>query len=196
MCHGSLEKLLLHDPRLHPWLTELDLELAGEVRTGGCRSCAGRLDRADYPRKPRGGPATLPAEYCSRLSFCCAADGCRRRHTPPSVRFLGRKVYLGAMVVLVSAMLHGPTPPRAAQLFQLFGVSVRTLRRWRAWWRTVFAESDFWRARRGQLRSPPAPALLPLSLLQCFVGEERDRLVSSLCWLSPLTTSTPGRRTC
>jgi len=31
-----------------------------------------------------------------RFSFCCARDGCRTRKTPPSFRFLGRKVYLAA----------------------------------------------------------------------------------------------------
>jgi len=34
--------------------------------------------------------------------FCCAVDGCRSRATPPSLRFLGRKVYLAAIVVLVA----------------------------------------------------------------------------------------------
>jgi hypothetical protein len=38
-----------------------------------------------------------------RFSFCCDRDGCRNRATPPSVRFLGRKVYLGAVVMLISA---------------------------------------------------------------------------------------------
>ncbi|NLS97786.1 MAG: hypothetical protein GXX96_37065 [Planctomycetaceae bacterium] len=37
-------------------------------------------------------------------------DGCRKRTTPLSVRFLGRKVYLGAVVVLVAAMRQGPSP--------------------------------------------------------------------------------------
>ena len=36
--------------------------------------------------------------------------------TPPSVRFLGRKVYLGAVVILISAMRQGPTPRRFLEL--------------------------------------------------------------------------------
>jgi hypothetical protein len=35
-----------------------------------------------------------------RTSFCCHRDGCRERATPPSVVFLGRRVYAGAAVVL------------------------------------------------------------------------------------------------
>jgi hypothetical protein len=46
------------------------------------------------------------------LSLCCSRDGCRRRMTPPSVRFLGRRVYLGAVLVLVSAMQQGSLPGR------------------------------------------------------------------------------------
>jgi len=43
------------------------------------------------------------------LSFCCALDGCRSRATPPSLRFLGRKVYLAAIVVLIAILRHGAT---------------------------------------------------------------------------------------
>lgn len=189
MCHGSSLRLLLHDPRLYPWLSELDREMAQEARSGGCVFCGGRLDSADYPRKPRGGPPDLSEEYQRRLSFCCAEDGCRRRLTPPSVRFLGRRVYLGAVVVLISAMLQGASPPRSAQLYKLFGVSARTLSRWLRWWRTTFVESAFWKVTRGLLKTPPEPALLPLSLLACLeASHDQERLVVMLKLLSPITT--------
>ena len=42
-----------------------------------------------------------------RLSFCCDRDGCRKRVTPPSVRFLGRKVFLAVAVILISAITKG-----------------------------------------------------------------------------------------
>ena len=41
--------------------------------------------------------------------------------TPPSVRFLGRKVYLAAVVILVSAMQQGPSAWRVHELSELFG---------------------------------------------------------------------------
>ena len=58
-------------------------------------------------RKPRGRPLGLGPEDDWRLSFCCAVDGCRTRATPPSLRFLGRKVYLATIVVLVAIMREG-----------------------------------------------------------------------------------------
>lgn len=119
---------LLGDVRLFDLLGQIDEDLAWQVRERGCR-CGGRLHRACYPRKPRGGPGGLSAQYEQRLSYCCAEDGCRKRRTPPSVRFLGRKVYLGAVVVLVSALRQGPSPMRVRVLQQLFGVGERTLRR-------------------------------------------------------------------
>lgn len=39
-------------------LYRLDQDLAEQARAQGC-PCGGRLDRANYPRKPRGGPADL-----------------------------------------------------------------------------------------------------------------------------------------
>ena len=53
---------------------------------------------------------------------------------PPSVRFLGRKVYLGAVVILISAMRQGPTPHRVHELARLFGVDRATVARWQAFW--------------------------------------------------------------
>ena len=80
-------------------------------------------------------------QYRYRLSFCCARDGCRKRVTPPSVRFLGRKVYLGAVVILVSAMRQGPTPRRVRELTELFGASRRTIYRWRDFWNEHFPKT-------------------------------------------------------
>ena len=110
-------------------LLSIDRDLAECARRQGC-PCGGRLHCANYPRAPLGGPEQLPDEYRQRFSFCCERDGCRKRLTPPSVRFLGRKVYLGAVVVLISAMRQGPTPRRARELSRLFGVDRATIARW------------------------------------------------------------------
>jgi hypothetical protein len=90
------------------FLFSIDQDLAETTREKAC-PCGGRLHRANYPRKPRGGPDDLPEPYRQRFSFCCERDGCRKRTTPPSVRFLGRKVYLGAVVILISAMNYNGT---------------------------------------------------------------------------------------
>jgi hypothetical protein len=95
---------VLGDPRLSALLQRYDEDWAEQVRRAGCPACGGRLHSADYPRKPRGGPAELGAGYAVRLSFCCADAACRRRKTPESVSFQGRRVYLGAVVLLGSAL--------------------------------------------------------------------------------------------
>jgi hypothetical protein len=98
-------------------------------------------------------------------------------------------VYLGAVVVLVTAMAGGITAARAARLRAWLGVSVRTLKRWRAWWRETFVASPFWRGVKGRFMPPVAVDTLPASLLERFAGaDERTRLLQTLAFLGPLTT--------
>ena len=76
----------------------------------------------------RGENARGKVEGCG----CCNQEGCRKRVTPPSVRFLGRKVYFAAVIILVAAMRQGPTPRRVQELRRLFGdLDARTIARWR-----------------------------------------------------------------
>lgn len=185
---------LLQDPGLYLLLQQYDDDLAAEARAGGC-GCGGRLHGAAYPRKPRGGPADLGGGYGRRYSFCCAKDGCRRRTTPASLRFLGRKVYLGAVVLLATAMQHGPTPTRVARLHELVGASVRTLRRWRAWWQEAFCATAFWKAARGLLAAPVLESELPLSLLKRFGAPGRtwrSVVIQTLGFIKPVTTTRPA----
>ncbi len=65
--------------------------------------------------------------------------------TPPSVRFRGRKVYLGAVVILISAMRQGPTPRRVHELSTLFGVDRATVSQWQAFWRDYIPQTPFWK---------------------------------------------------
>ncbi len=116
---------LLQDSRHFEFLLSVDTDLAAEARRSGCE-CGGVLHSAHYERKPRGGPAALGPESAKRFSFCCATEGCRRRATPPSLRFFGRKVFLGVLVVLVPVLRDGPTPERLARLCERFTVSART----------------------------------------------------------------------
>lgn len=183
---------LLRSGRLYELLQRIDEELCDELRGRGCAHCGGRLDAAHYPRKPRGGPDDLAPQYERRLSLCCARDGCRKRATPASVRFLGRRVYLGAVVVLVSALQNGPTPKRLARLRELLGVSRRTVQRWRRWWLDDFVRTACWRAGRARVMPAVNEAGLPGTLLDRFTGELLDRLVAMLRFVSPLTASEPG----
>lgn len=178
----------LVDARVWELLLVADRDLAAEARAVGC-ACGGRLHSARYRRKPRGGlPAELRPEYCSRESLCCAREGCRRRATPPSLRFLGRRVYLAAVVVLVSAMTGGVTEKRAAAMEARVGVSIRTLQRWRAWWLRTFPRTAFWRGARARLAPPVDERRLPASLLERFAEDLVDGLQACLRFLAPITT--------
>jgi hypothetical protein len=183
VCHT-----LLQDAKLYELLFKVDLDLAAEARAVGCCYCGGVLHSARYPRKVGDAGAPLGDNYEWRLSFCCAEEGCRRRTTPASVRFLGRKIYLGAVVVLASAMLQGPIPTRMARLSELLGISGRTLRRWQIWWALAFARSPFWRLSRGRFARPVKDSELPHSLLTRFAGTTRDGLIATLRFLGPITT--------
>jgi len=179
---------LLRDSSFFLLLLRFDCELAEQVRSRRCPYCRSPLHSARYERKPRGGPAGLPPEYDRRESLCCSADGCRRRVLPPSLRFFGRRVYLGPVFVVVCAMIEGITVKRAAALFELVGVSIRTLARWRAWWRETFPQTPFWRAARARFTPPVGRWCLPASLLQRFEGGgEAQRALSALRFLLPLT---------
>lgn len=179
----------LQDTRLYALLTHIDEDLARGVRREGC-PCGGRLNIADYPRKPRG-PAALDGagEWDTRLSFCCAVEGCRRRATPPSVRFLGRKVYAGVVVALASVTGSAPLSGYASVLRDSLGVSGHTVRRWLSWWRRAFVASDVWARKKGLFMPPPSERELPGSLLAAFNGTVFESLVSLLKFISPITTT-------
>ncbi len=185
MCHP-----ILQDARLWRFLLQIDGDLANDVREKRCPLCGAALHRANYPRKPRGGPQDLAPEYSSRFSYCCSKDGCRRRATPPSVRFLGRKVYLKVLVVLVTAMRQGPTPPGAILLEELLGTSRRTLARWAAWWKEIFPRTTFWKTARSLFVPPLDDHQLPSSLLAHFGrGAALEKFLDLLRFLSPITAS-------
>ena len=173
------------------FLLAVDEDLAEETRKKGC-SCGGRLHRANYPRKPRGAGLELTEFQSQRLSFCCDRDGCRKRATPPSVRFLGRKVYLAAIVILVSAMRQGPTPRRVRELSARFGANESTIVRWQTFWREHFPQTSFWKVARARFVTLGEIVSLPLSLVDAFLSHHppRDGWTLLLRFLSPITV--PG----
>jgi hypothetical protein len=122
-----------------------------------------------------------------RWSLCCGH--CRRRTTPPSVRFLGRKVYVGFVVFL--AVLRGLLGRGTEGADDASGrVPRRTVRRWAGWWSRGFADHSFWRAESGRFAEPVARERLPASLLERFSGTLAAKLVRALCFVAPITTET------
>jgi hypothetical protein len=187
MCHTYLS-----EASFYRQLQRIDADLAAEARQRGCPYCGGRLDVSDYPRKPRGVSRRLLGEsYERRHSFCCAEADCRRRTTPASVRFLGRRVYLAVVVVLVSALANGVSLQRGRRLGERLGVSRRTLFRWRRWWREDFPRFSVWKVLQARLMPPVSVAALPASVLSRFDGaDDAERLYQLLRFLSPISTRT------
>jgi len=184
MCQAVLD-----DPGFFALLLRIDQEEASRIRAMRC-PCGGPLHLAVYERKPRGGPLHREADR-SRLSFCCGQ--CRRRRTPRSVRFLGRRVYYSVMVVFASALAGGLNARREAHLMQALRVPRLTLRRWLHWWVTEFVATPFWAAVRAALVPPIAVARLPGSLLARFAAaDEPSRVLAMLRWVTPLSTQSEG----
>ncbi|MGH8787336.1 MAG: transposase [Cupriavidus necator] len=164
---------LLQTPAFYALLRRIDDDLAQSVQDKGCQHCGQSLHRADYPRKPRGCPPSARPYCCTRLSFCCA--DCRRRCTPGSVRFLGRRVYLAIILVLRSGRAH------CSCLDELPGIGWATLKRWRQWWTETFPNTPVGRWLRGLIPPTPEPFIYPDGLLQSVQGDtEGDRLVAVL----------------
>jgi len=169
-------------------LTAIDTRIVERAAREPCRDCGGPLYRGDYSRKPRGGLLAIAAEALGRrFSLCCGRDGCRRRATPPSVRFLGRRVYVGAIVVLASAVALVAATVSAG--VRATGVPARTTRRWIGWWRGPFTASQPFVDLSARLVPAPVREKLPLSVLE-RLGDDRPAAIAKLLvWLAPLTTA-------
>lgn len=150
----------------HDWIPDInffhvldaeDARTAAAVRASGCPDCGGRLDQANYPRKPRGGEIGAAGElFDRRRSLCCAREGCRHRRTPPSLVFLGRRVYVAITVVIASwrATPSWSSPCR------------RTVQRWRGWF-AALRDTRWWVWTRARLWPAVEPAeILPAAIIE------------------------------
>jgi len=186
---------LLRDARFHRQLFEIDVDLAAQARAGRCSSCQGVLHAASYPRKPRGVPAGQGAEFDRRHSFCCGAENCRKRLTPPSVRFLDGRVYVSVIVVLAAVLAHGLTGRRMRTLCAELDVDRRTLVRWQKWWQDEMPRTDFFDELRGRMDRPLDQSRLPRSLLDRIeAADDAERLLGLLRLIDPLSHSALMRR--
>ncbi len=184
-------------------LAELDAQIARQVAAGRCPHCGGPLHQGNYQRKPRGGRLAAAGEAFSlRYSLCCGREGCRKRALPPSLRFLGRRVYVEAVVLLASVAAQLASALRDAR--SLTGVPGRTLRRWGTWWRSAFPQSPTWTQLRARFMPPPPDETdLPRSLVARLHDDlERERrvppplgevcLLAARCLAPATTSSMPG----
>lgn len=168
-------------------LTMIDASIAATVAAGRCPVCGGPLHRGNYTRKPRGGLIAIAGEDCIvRFSLCCGLEGCRKRATPPSVRFLGRRVYLGAVVIVASIIARALR--LAGQSRQSTGVPPRTTRRWIGWWCGPFVTTEVFLAVRARLIGVDVTAL-PASIVTRFPGSPGEKVRAMLALIAPLTTA-------
>jgi len=190
---------ILTNSQLPVILLRFDADLSAQVKARGCPYCQGPLHQADYERKPRF-PTPLDWRCCRRHSLCCGQEGCRRRTLPPSTRFLGRRVYLAILVILVTYLCHGATPRRIDRLAREFGIDPATLARWRRWWREDFPGTPFWRQRRADFFTQASEKKEPLVVLveHFLIAPGHDppgamEARSLLAFLAPFSASAPAR---
>jgi hypothetical protein len=106
---------------------------------------------------------------------------------PFSVRYLGRKVYLGAAVAIATVLARGRDRDAVFFVRRVLGVSWNTLARWRSWWQGLTG-TELWTRARGLLPVDLAVGgLLPESLLARYQGTAAERTVGLLRLLRPLT---------
>ena len=183
-----MSQIFILNASFHLLLNKIDQELAEQVRRLGCTFCRGNLHLADYPRSPLGIPPQFRESYESRLSFCC--DNCRRRTTPQTVRFFGRRWIPAPFLILISTLMLGINERRLAQIKRDFGVTVSesSLKRWRKWWRESFEATPFWQQARGLIALPTANNIVfPRVLLDLYQGTLQEQILLLLRFLSPLT---------
>jgi hypothetical protein len=173
----------------HAYLIKIDLELADIRAKKGCVYCGGKLHQADYPRSPMGMPSEFRNQYSQRISFCCS--NCRKRTTPPSARFFGRRWYPAPLHIFISIMICGINKRRIALIEKHFGIVVResTWRRWRKWFSSEFVITKFWQQEKGRL--PPTAEItqgpFPRVIFNLYTGNIEQKILLFLPFLSPLT---------
>ena len=165
--------LLSADDAFFQSLRALDFDLFLVAKSKPCAFCSGPLDTAHFPRKPRG----AGEQELKRFSLCCRKEGCRHRVTPPSLRFLGRKVYSAWVVIL------------AVEFSRVLGlggqISRQTITRWKNFWRERLSEAHpFMRWARGFLPPGTPNSSLPSTCLKALGFPSQESWVAILRFFS------------
>ena len=183
-----MSQIFLHDASFHLFLNKIDQEFVEEAKEQRC-PCGGHLHQADYPRSPMGIPTFLRQWYEKRFSLCC--DQCRKRTTPMSVRFFGRRWFPAPWLAFLSILTLGINERRLAQVKRYLGMTISesTWKRWRRWWRESFVITPFWQQTKGLLvtTSQSMTGPFPRVLFDLFQGKGEAKLMSLLRLLAPLT---------
>jgi hypothetical protein len=172
------------------WLEQADAKTVEQAVAAGCPVCGGPLHHADFERKPRGALIAPEGEQLvKRFSLCCGREGCRKRLTPPSLRFLGRRVYLGVVVIVASFVAQALAT--AHTIRQKTGVPARTVRRWLGWWGGTFLSTEVFVTIRARLVGVDE-SKLPVSIVERLPGSPKQQVRAMLDLLWPLTGGSPS----
>jgi hypothetical protein len=150
-------------------LRDLDFEIFKAAKAKPCDLCAGRMDTSHYPRKLRG----AGEKESQRFSLCCRKEGCRHRVTPPSLRFLGRKIYSAWVVILALEYCRDLGLDRK--------IARQTIARWKIFWKQRLAETHpFMRWARGLLPPGTPSSDLPSACLKALDFPDRESWIPVL----------------
>lgn len=162
----------IQNAKLFQLLFLIDKDLAEMQKSRACPFCGSPIHTSNYFRKPRGGPDSLPDQLLIRHSFCCSAEGCRKRVLPVSCRFWDRKVYWGVVILVMMTLQQGRTDGYSiGRLKRLFGVSRHTLKRWIIYFKQVFPFSHTWQRIKGRIGFEIPPDVLPRALVLYFIKQ-------------------------
>lgn len=167
-------------------LFQLDKEEFEKKHKTICPFCnQGKLHDASYLRKPRGFNGNLKNDINIRFSLCCSNEKCRRRYNPLSLRFFDKKVYFSVFIILITCLRYGESTYSLKRLNKVFGVSTRTVLRWRKYWLYKFQDREIYRKLCGYLnyQFKKFPEDL-LALLVKTHGEEQNTIILLLKNLS------------
>ena len=176
---------LLKNSKFFFQLFNIDRHTAEECKKKRCPYCGGPLHYANYARKPRGELVDLPEEYRVKFSLCCGREGCRRRITPSSCRFMGRKVYWYCAILIIMTLRHNGFS--IYNLCKKFKISHKTINRWIAFYQNTFPSLPQWQRIRGLIPASVKNNELPGGLVNYFIKLKtsvEDALKSCLEFLS------------
>jgi len=183
-----MDKPVIEHENLYNKLLQIDIELALDTQEKGCPYCGGVLHRANYPRVPKGLSGLFDISHVVRFSFCCSGDECRRRTTPPSVRFLGRKQYLGVMVLLLCTRRQLSQQSITGDLRACLKPHEKTVWRWLTWWRSIVPGTKFWTGVKGLFMPTLNVSELCDELVQVFSATHSSTGIQKLLrFISPLS---------
>lgn len=155
------------------FIQQIDLDIVKSAQAIPCSHCGDRLDRSDYGRKPRGVILNTDDDL-RRYSLCCRQDGCRKRFTCKSLRFMGRKVFLGFFILFASSLPKNAEGSSVHRVSKDLDVSPQTLSRWLKYWREDFSKSTFWRREQGLFLPPVVEDNYAAMLISRFSVQARD----------------------